>query len=334
MTLAIGRREFLAGLGLTLTIPSGHARAQDASRMRILGVIVGLADDAMMQARIKAFDAALAAKGWRDGQNIRTVYRYADNSTGQMMAMAKEIVALNPDCIFAHSTPVCADLKQLTHTIPVVFVSVSDPIGSGFVASMARPGGNMTGFTISQPTITSKHLSILKQLVPDLTRVIALYNPSTAPGGGSVFLASFVTAAAEFKVQAINAQVANSDDIERVIRDAGAVPSSGMVVMPDNFTTFYRKLIISLAARYLVPTIYPFSYFVRDGGLISLGVDGVDLFRRASDYVDRVLRGANPADLPVQRPLKVELNINLKTAKALQLHVPRIILAGADAVIE
>jgi putative ABC transport system substrate-binding protein len=251
-----------------------------------------------------------------------------------MREIAREIVGLHPDCILAHSTPINAELKKLTSRIPVVFVSVSDPIGSGFAATMARPGANMTGFTIHQQTITSKHLSILKELVPRLAEVIAVYNPSTAPGGGSFFLASFVSAASEFDVKAINARVHTVADIERMFRAAAQHGTSGVVVMPDNFTTFYRTQIISLAAQFRVPTIYPYRYFVDDGGLLSLGVDSSDLFRRASDYVDRILRGAAAADLPVQRPTKVELAINLRTAKALGLEVPRIILAGADVVVE
>jgi putative ABC transport system substrate-binding protein len=251
-----------------------------------------------------------------------------------MRELAQEIVALRPDCIVAHSTPVNVELKQLTRTIPVVFVSVSDPIGSGFAASMARPGGNMTGFTIHQATITSKHLSILKELVPRLEQVIALYNPGTAPGGGKFFLPSFVEAAAEFSVKPVSTEVHNAADIERVFKETSGGPPSGMVVMPDNFTTFHRALIITLAARFRIPTIYPYRYFVEEGGLLSLGVDGVDLFSRSADYVDRILRGASAAELPVQRPIKVELVINLKTARALALEVPRILLAGADTVIE
>jgi putative ABC transport system substrate-binding protein len=287
-----------------------------------------------MQERTKAFEAGLAERGWATGQNVRIDYRFCDNSTVQMHRLAKETVGLQPNCIVAHSTPVCDELMQLTRTIPIVFVSVSDPIGSGFVMSMARPGGNMTGFTIQQSTITSKYLEVLKQLVPGLTEVIALYNPGTAPGGGSFFLPSFEDAAKKFNVKPINAQVQNVSDIERVIREASLVPASGMVIMPDNFTTFYRAQIIALAAKFRIPTIYPYRYFVEEGGLLSLGADGVDLFKRAADYVDRILRGASPSELPVQRPDKVELAINLTTAKALQLEVPRILLIGADAVIE
>ncbi len=334
MSPPVERRTFLSILGVALAGRSNWAVAQELSRQRSLAVIIGLANDTEMQARTSAFEQELEKKGWSIGHNIRIVYRFADNDTLRMQAFVKELVALQPDCILAHSTAACSELLKVTRTIPIVFVSVSDPIGSGFVASMARPGGNMTGFTIQQSTITSKYLSILKELVPRLVQVVALYNRGSAPGGGSFFVPSFENAAAEFNVKAIAAQVNNGDDIERAMREIAVEPASGMIVMPDNFTTFYRTLIISLAEKFRIPTIYPFRYFVEAGGLLSLGVDGVDLFRRASEYVDLVLRGASPADLPVQAPTKVELAINLKTARALGLEVSRVLLAGADTVIE
>ena len=334
MAPGFGRRTFLSLFGAGLAGYAERGAGQESARTPSVGVIIGLANDTEMQARTKAFEKALDSRGWTIGQDVHINYRFADNSTARMRELAMETVALQPDCIVAHSTPVNAELKKLTRTIPVVFVSVSDPIGSGFAASMARPGGNMTGFTIHQATITSKHLSILKELVPRLAQVVALYNPGTAPGGGKFFLPSFVDAAAEFSVRPINAQVHSGVEIEQVFKESSKEPTTGMVVMPDNFTTYYRALIVSLAAQYRIPTIYPYRYFVEDGGLLSLGVDGVDLFRRAADYVDRILRGASPADLPVQRPIKVELAINMKTAKALNIDVPRILLAGADAIFE
>lgn len=308
--------------------------AQIPSGARNVAVIIGLANDAEMQARTAAFAQALERRGWGAGQNIGISYRFADSDPQRVKALAKEAVALKPDCILAHSTGVCEELLKLTRTIPVVFVMVSDPIASGFAVSMAHPGGNMTGFTLQQPTITSKYLSILKELVPRLAQVAALYNGGSAPGGGSSFLPSFEHAAADFNVKAFSVEVNTGDDIERAMSQVAIEPASGMIVMPDNFTTFYRAQIISLAQRYRIPTIYPFRYFVESGGLLSLGVDGVDVFRRAADYVDRILRGTNPADLPIQAPIKVELAINLKTAKALGLSVSRVLLAGADTVIE
>jgi putative ABC transport system substrate-binding protein len=308
--------------------------AQDSSARRSLAVIIGLANDAEMQRRIGALEQALESLGWIKGRNVGIIYRFADNDADRLRGFVREIVAANPDCILAHSTGACAELRELTRTIPIVFVSVADPVGSGFANSMARPGGNMTGFTLQAPSITSKYLSILKELVPRLVQVAALYNAGSAPGGGSSFLPSFDDAAVGFNVKAVNAQVNTGDDIEQAMKQIAAEPASGVIVMPDNFTTYYREIIIALADRFRIPTIYPFRYFVEEGGLLSLGVDGADLFRRAADYVDRVLRGANPADLPVQAPTKLELAINLKTAKAQGKEISRVLLAGADTVIE
>jgi len=243
-------------------------------------------------------------------------------------------VELKPDCILGHSTPVVTALMQATRTIPIVFVSIADPVGSGFVASMARPGGNMTGFTILPATITGKYVSMLKEMVPQLARVAILYNPDSAPAAGTFFLTPFAGAAREFKVEPIKAQVRNPAEIESAIAKLGREPKSGLIVMPDNFTSVHRKLIISLAAQFRIPTIYPYRYFAEEGGLLSDGVDTSDLFRRAAEYASRILRGAKPADLPVRAPTKFELVINLRTAKALGIVIPKMLLAGADQVIE
>ena len=332
MSSGMRRRTLLAGLcAAALPWPAVLARG---STRRNLAVIIGLANDAEMQRRTAALEQALASRGWTTGHNLEIVYRFADNDAERLRRFTSELVATKPDCILAHSTGACAELQKLTRTIPIVFVSVADPIGSGFVASMAHPGGNMTGFTLQSPTITSKYLSILKELVPRLTQVAALYNADSAPGGGASFLPSFNSAAAEFGVTAIDIQVKDGDDIARAIAQISSAPGSGLIVMPDNFTTYYRATIIGLADKFRIPTIYPFRYFVEEGGLLALGVDGADLFRRAADYVDRVLRGTNPADLPVQAPTKLEFAINLKTAKAQGLRISRVLLAGADVVIE
>ncbi len=251
-----------------------------------------------------------------------------------MQALANELVELEPDCIVGHSTPVVTALMQATRTIPIVFVSVSDPVGSGFVASMARPAGNMTGFTILRATITGKYLSMLKEMVPQLARVAILYNPDSAPAAGTFFLTPFQGAAREFEVEPITAQVRNPAEIESTIAKLGSEPRSGLIVMPDNFTSLHRKLIISLATQFRIPAIYPYRYFADEGGLLSYGVDITDPFRRAAEYVSRILRGAKPADLPVQAPTKIELVINLSAAKALGLVMPRALLASADQVIE
>ena len=327
----MGRREFIRSLGGALAAQAIPANAQEAVRLRTVGVLMGFANDAEAKARVQAFEQDLERAGWSVGQNLRIEYRYAEGDSVRMQALAKELVELKSDCIVGHSTPVVTALMQATRTIPIVFVSVSDPIGSGFVASMARPGGNMTGFTIFPATITGKYLSILKEMMPQLARVAILYNADYAR---SFFLSPLVGAAREFKVQPITAQVRNPAEIESAIAKLGGEPGSGLIVMPENFTSVHRQLIISLAAQFRIPTIYPYRYFADEGGLLSYGVDTLDLFRRAAEYASRILRGAKPADLPVRAPTKFELVINLKTARALGLVIPRILLASADQVIE
>jgi putative tryptophan/tyrosine transport system substrate-binding protein len=328
------RREFITLLGGVLTSRPIPANAQPASRMRTAGVLVGLADDAEAHGRSMAFEQGLEREGWFLGQDLRIEYRYAEGDTARMQAFAKELVELKPDCIVGHSTPVVTALKHATRTIPIVFVSVSDPIGSGFVASMARPGGNITGFTILNASIAGKYLSMLKEIAPQLARVALMYNPETVPDSGMFFSGAFMEAAAKYKVRPIIAQVHDPAEIENTITKLGGETGSGLILVPDNFTTVHRDLIISLTAQFRIPATYPYRYFAKAGGLLSYGVDAVDLFRRASEYVSRILRGAAPADLPVQAPTKFELVINLGKAKALGLVIPRILLASADQVIE
>jgi putative ABC transport system substrate-binding protein len=328
------RRAFLAFLGAALATRSIPANAQQAAQIRTVGVLMGLANDAETQARSKVIEQGLAKKGWVVGQNLRIEYRFAAGDFERMLSLSKELVTLRPDVIIGHSTPVVAALHKATQTIPIVFVVVSDPVGSGFVASIARPSGNITGFSVMQQTITGKYLSILRELKSQLTRVAIMYNPESVPGGGTFYMPAFMESAKEFNVTPIAAVVHSPAEIEAAMADLGAAPGSGLIVMAGNFTSAYRELIVSLAARLRIPTIYPYRYFVDEGGLLSYGVDVLDLFRRAPDYVDRILRGAKPADLPVQAPRKFELVINLKTARALGLVVPRILLAGADALIE
>lgn len=329
-----GRRAFLTLFGGALASRPILANSQQTNGVRTIGVLMGLANDAETQRRSKAFEQGLKREGWIPGKNLRIEYRYSNGDIHSMQVYAHELAALRPACILGHSTPVVAALMQATKTIPIVFVSVTDPIGSGFVASMARPGGNATGFTILHATITGKYLSMLREITPELDRVAIIFNPDSAPGAGTFFLHPFIDSAAEFKIKPITAQVHNEAEIRSALAELGAKPGSGLIVMPDNFTTVHRKLFISLAAQYRIPTIYPYRYFAEAGGLLSYGVDAVDLFRRSSEYVGRILEGAKPADLPVQAPIKFELVINLKTARALGLTVPRILLAGADALIE
>ncbi len=333
MTIDIGRRWFVVLLGSATAMGSVPLHAQ-SGRIRTIGFLMGLANDAESQARIKAFEQALEKEGWTLGQDVQIEYRFAAGDANRMRDFAQELVELQPDVIVGHSTPVVTELVQATRTIPIVFVVVGDPVGSGFVASIPRPGGNATGFTNLGATITGKLLTVLKQITPNLTRVALMYNPDTVARGGLFYSRPFETAAPHFAVEAIPAQVRAPAEIERSMAELGREPGVGLIVMPDNFTTVHRHLIISLAARWRIPTVYPYRYFVEAGGLMSYGVDVIDLFRRAPEYVSRILRGANPADLPVQAPTKFELVINLKTAKALGLAVPRILLAGADALIE
>lgn len=294
---------------------------------------MGVADDKETKARTEAIETGLARRGWVVGKNLRIEYRFAASDAERIFSLAKELVALNPDVIIAHSTPVLAALHKTTQIIPIVFVVVADPVGSGFIETIAHPGGNITGFTVVPPTITGKYLSILKELEPQLSHVTLMYDPKSVPQGGTPYMPVFLQSAKEFNIIPATAVVRNPNEIENAMTGLGS-PGTGLIVFAGNFTTLHRALIISLAARLRVPAIYPYRYFAEEGGLLSYGIDVLDLFKRAPDYVDRILRGANPANLPVQAPRKFELVINLKTARALGLVVPRILLAGADGLIE
>jgi putative tryptophan/tyrosine transport system substrate-binding protein len=334
MDINTTRRRFVAFLSAALAMRPMSTTAQPTNHLRTVGILMGLAKDEETQARTKIIEEGLAKRGWTVGQNLRIEYRFAASDAERMLKFSQELVALHPDVIIGHSTPVVAALLRATQTIPIVFVVVGDPVGSGFVASIAQPGGNVTGFVTLQPTTTGKHLSILRELKSQLTRVALMYNPESVPKGGTFYMSRFMESAKEFRVTPIAAEVHSAADIETIMAGLGAAQGSGLIVMAGNFTSFHRALIVSLAARLRIPTIYPYRYFVDEGGLVSYGVDVLDLFRRVPDYVDRILQGASPADLPVQAPKKFELVINLKTARTLGLVVPRILLAGADALIE
>jgi putative tryptophan/tyrosine transport system substrate-binding protein len=328
------RRAFLTLVGTALTIRSSPTSAQQPARVRTVGVLMGLADDEETRARAKAIEQGLAKKGWIVGQNLHIEYRFAAGDEELMHKFATELAKLHPDVIIGHSTPVVAALVEATRTIPIIFVVVSDPIGSGFVSSLARPEGNVTGFTNLQATITGKYLSILRLLVPNLTRVAIMYNPESATNSGKYYFPPFMESAKQFHVTPIANQVHSTNEIEAALTDLESVSGSALIVMPDNFTSLYRKQIVDQVTQRRIPTIYPYRYFVDEGGLLSYGVDVLDLFRRAPDYVDRILHGAKPSDLPVQAPKKFELVINMKAAHALGLTVPRILLVGADALID
>jgi putative tryptophan/tyrosine transport system substrate-binding protein len=328
------RREFITLLGGALADQAIPANAQELVRVRTVAALMGFANDAEAKARVQAFEQGLESEGCSLGQNLRIEYRYAEGDSARMQAFAKELVELKPDCILAQSTPVAAALMQATRTIPIVFVAVSDPIGSAFVASMARPGGNITGFTVLQASIAGKYLEILKEMVPQLARAAIMYNPNSVPDGGKFFSRPFIESATKLKVRPITAEVHDQSEIENAVIKLGRESGSGLILVPDNFMSVHRDLIISLTAQFRIPAVYPYRYFAEAGGLVSYGVHAIDQFRRASEYVSRILRGAKPADLPVQAPTKFELVINLRTAKAFGIVIPRILLAGAEQVIE
>jgi putative ABC transport system substrate-binding protein len=336
MTLGFGRRAFMALLVGAAAAQPLPLRAQQPGRIRRVGVLMGLAEDAESRLRLKAFEQAFEKEGWALGQNLRIDYRFAAGHPERMRAYARELVGLRPDVIVGHSTPVVAELVQATRTIPIVFVVVGDPVGSGFVSSIPRPGGNATGFISVAASIPGKLLTILKQLTPNLARVALMFNAGAVPPTrfSSVYLHPFESAAFSSGIETIAAPVDVPADIERSMTELARTPNVGIIVMPDNFLTVYRQLIISLSAKLRIPAVYPYRYFAEAGGLMSYGVDVTDLFRRAPEYVSRILRGAKPAELPVQAPTKFELVINLRTARALGLDVPRVLLVAADDLIE
>ena len=290
--------------------------------------------DPQAQARVAAFRQGLQTLGWAEGHNIRIDIRWATTSDApSMQRFARELVALQPDLILSHNTPTTATLLQYTRTIPIVFAVVSDPIGSGFVASIAHPGGNVTGFTNIEPTMAGKWLEVLKEIAPRVDRVAFLFNPTTAPYAKH-YVGPFKAAAAAFSVEGIPAPVRNTRELESAIVAHARTPNGGLVVMTDSFLVTRRAEIISLAARHRLPAVYPFRDFTELGGLLSYGNDLLDSFGRAATYADRILKGAAPNELPVQAPAKFELVINVKTAKALGLTISPSLLARADQLIE
>ena len=328
------RREFIRLLGGAAAWPLA-ARAQQSERMRRIGVLMPLtADDPLGQARIAALREGLEKLGWIEGRNIRIDTRWTTTGdVGSMQRYAKELVALQPDLIVTQSTPITATLLQETRTIPIVFALVADPIGSGFVASFAKPGGNVTGFVTIEPTMAGKWLELLKEIAPRADRVAFLFNPATATYF-EYWLNPFKAAAVSFAVEAIAAPVRDKSQLEPVIAEQARTPNGGLVVMPDTFTDTHRVEITSLAARYRLPAVYPYRQFTAVGGLLSYGDDLIDNFRRAPTYVDRILKGEKPSELPVQAPVKFQLVVNLKTANALGFTIPPLLLARADETIE
>jgi len=298
--------------------------------------IDGLANDAEGQARLLTFRRSLQELGWAEGRNLIVDEHWTSGDLSRMRASAKRIVDTTPDVILANSAPVLTALRKETATIPIVFVQVVDPVGQGFVDSLARPGANITGFSTFEPAMGGKWLETLKEIAPDVRRVAYIYSPETAAlgSGGGVYLHSFETVAATFAMKLVVAPVGGATDIERAIDEFAREPHGGLLVPPDINNTVHRGLIVELAARYRLPAIYDNRYYTASGGLITYGTQILDLYRRAAFYVGRILKGTKPADLPVQAPTKFELVINLKTAKTLGLDVPPALLSIADEVIE
>jgi putative ABC transport system substrate-binding protein len=330
----VRRRAFITLLGGAAVAVSGSARAQQ-DRVRRIGVLMGYAEaDSDTQARMAAFRNGLVQLGWKDGRNIQITFRFGVGEMDRVRESAKQLIDLNPDVIVCETTPTLKVLAQQTATLPIVFVSVADPVNDGFVADLAHPGGHITGFTNFEATMGGKWIELLKKIAPATARVGVIFNPDTAPGGGGFFLKSVEASAPSLAAKVISCPVHSEAEIESAVVDLGHEPGGGLIVMLDVFTAVHRPTIISQALANRVPTIFPWRFGATDGGLVSYGVDVADLHRRAAAYVDRILKGTNPADLPVQQPTKFELVINLKTAKALGIEVSPTLLATADEIIE
>jgi putative ABC transport system substrate-binding protein len=327
------RREFITLIGGATTAWPLAAHAQQGDRVRRIGVLIGYSeDDPETKTRLEALRQRLEKRGWSEGRNVRIEARFGAGSSDRYQPLADELVALQPDVIVAHTTPVAAALQRASRTIPIVFVNVSDPIGSGFITSLAKPEGNLTGVLHYEPGIVGKWLALLKEIAPNLGRVAVVANPKTTPY--EYFLRAARAAAPSLAISLSSNPVGSADDIERVIESFAGQPNVGLLLPPDSTTVVHRDLIIAGAARHRLPAVYAFDYFVRAGGLIAYGTDQVEMFRQVGSYVDRILRGDKPSDLPVQAPTRYETSINLVTAKSLGLTVPNGLLVAADEVIE
>ena len=328
------RREFITLFGVAALAGPCAARAQQADRVRRVGVLMSrAAGDPEEQARFAGFLQGLQKLGWTDGRNVRIDYRWAAADADRSRTYAAELVALTPDVILASGSASVAGLLQTTRTVPIVFVNVIDPVGAGYVARLARPGGNATGFTAFEYSLSGKWLELLKEIAPNLTRIAILRDPALAAGIGQ-FAAIQAMAPSSLGVELSPIDVRDGGEIERDVATFARELNGGLIVTGSSSAAVHRELIVMLAARHRLPAVYPFRYFVTSGGLISYGPDPIDVFRRAAGYVDRILKGEKAADLPVQSPTTYELAINLKTAKALGLTLPPSLLARADEVIE
>ena len=327
----IRRREFIAALGCAAAWPLA-AGAQQGDRVRRIGVLMSLpADDPESTARTAAFLQTLQELGWTDGRNVRIEMRWGGDAE-RLRRYAAELVALAPDVILTSGANGVTPVLEVTRTIPVVFVQVTDPVGAGLVESLARPGGNATGFTLFEFSTSGKWVELLKQIAPAVTRAVVLRDPTTTTGLGQ--FAAVQSAASLLGVELRPVDIRRAEGIERAVTAFAQAPNGGLIIGNTQFAFLHRELIITLAARYRLPAVYPYRSLVVGGGLVSYGTDSADSYRLAARYIDRILRGEKPADLPVQAPTKYELVINLKTAKALSLDVPPQLLARADEVIE
>ena len=334
MASHIGRRKFLATLGGAAAAGPLAARAQQPTRMRRVVFLHALAEhDPEVQARIAAFRQGLETFGWMENRNIQIEHRYSAGDLAQMQAHTADLVSSAPDVIVASSTPVIAALKDATGTIPIVFAMLNDPVGQDFVTSLSRPGGNITGFTFIDFPLIGKWLEILREIAPKVRRVALIFNPQTAPYF-PIYLRELGTATASLATEISAKPVRDGAEIDAAITALAQEPGGGLIVSSDPFINTHRGLVMALAERHRLPAIYGLRQFVSEGALITYGPDSIDIVRRSASYVDRILKGEKPGDLPVQAPTKYELTINLKTAKALGLEVPATLLALADEVIE
>ena len=335
MIAKLKRREFITLLGGAAAAWPLAARGQQAERMRRIGLITNLAaDDAEAQARNAAFLQALQQLGWTSGNNVRIDFRFGAGDAERNRRYASELVDFAPDVIVATGSPVVEPLRQVTRSVPIIFLQITDPVGAGLVASLAQPGGNMTGFTNYEYGMSGKWLELLKEVAPRLAQLLVLREAGSVSGIGQ--LAAIQALAPSLGVEFRPADVRDAREIERDLSEfaRGSHGERGLIVTASGLAIVHRQLIVTLAARYMLPAVYPLRFYVPDGGLIAYGADTIDPYRRAAAYVDRILKGEKPADLPVQAPTKYELAINLKTAKALGLTVPDKLLALADEVIE
>jgi putative ABC transport system substrate-binding protein len=326
------RRRFITLLGATLASPLA-ARAQQADRVAHIGVLMGISDsDPEAKPRVEAFRKGMEELGWTEGRNVRLDYRWTAGDPDRTVLFAREIFELKPDIMLVHSSPAVAALRKLTSRIPMVFVLIADPIGSGFVESLAHPGGNVTGFMNAEAPMAGKWLGLMMEIVPKVKRVALIYNPRTSPYQS--FLREFDASARELGVQSVPTPVLDAAEVERALQALGQQPDSAFFVVPDVFVQVHRALIIRLAEQYRLPAIYPYRFFPTSGGLLSYGFDTVVAFRQAASYVDKILKGASPADLPVQAPSTFKMVVNLKAAQAIGLTIPESFLVRADEVID